>query len=116
MLSCVEACHHHGHVIGLRPAVDEVDALERLGEPLGEALCVLVDLGVQVDVGRVPQRVDLVVQGRAHPRVAVAHADGDDAREEVEVPKSKPMANDLPRSRMYRRLYLLPSLSQRYCM
>ena len=87
MIPCVEARHHHGHVIGLRPAVDEVDALERLGEPFGETLGVLVDLGVQVDIGRVPQRVDLVVQGRAHPWVAMAHADGDDAREEVEVPK-----------------------------
>ena len=83
----VEARHHHGHVVGLGPAVHEVDALERLGQLLGEALGVLVDLWVHVDVGRVPQSVQLVSQGRAHPRMAVTNADGDNSSEKIKVPK-----------------------------
>ncbi len=50
---------------------------------------VLGYLGVQVDVRGVPQGVDLLLEGRRHPRVAVAHAHRHDAGEEVQVPGQK---------------------------
>ena len=75
-VSCVEPGHVHGEVVGLGTAVDEVDVVERLREERRESLRVLVDLGVQVDVGGVPESVDLVVESAVHLGVAVAHAHG----------------------------------------
>ena len=39
----VEPGHVHGEVVGLRAAVDEVDALQGLRQSLGQAFGVLVD-------------------------------------------------------------------------
>ena len=39
----VEPGHVHGEVVGLRAAVDEVDALEGLRQSLGQAFSVLVN-------------------------------------------------------------------------
>lgn len=81
----VEPGHVHGEIVGLGAAVDEVDVLERLGEEGGQPLGVLVDLGVHVDVGGVPEGVDLVVQGLVDLGVAVTHADRHDPAKQVQV-------------------------------
>ena len=39
----VEPGHIHGEVVGLRAAVDEVDALQGLGQSLGQAFGVLMN-------------------------------------------------------------------------
>lgn len=43
----VEPGHVHCHVVGLRPAVDKVDATQRLRQQLSQAFRVLVNLGLK---------------------------------------------------------------------
>ena len=46
--------HHHGHVVGLGPAVDEVDALQGVGQGGCQLLCIFMNLGMHVNASSVP--------------------------------------------------------------
>lgn len=73
VIAGVEPGEVHGQVVGLTAAVDEVDNRQRVREGLHQLDGVLVDLGVEVDVGGVPQSVELLDQGLVYPGMAMAH-------------------------------------------
>mmetsp|Transcript_26074 Transcript_26074/g.83188 ORF Transcript_26074/g.83188 Transcript_26074/m.83188 type:complete len:221 (-) Transcript_26074:8-670(-) len=77
--------HHHGHVVRLGAGVDKVNVLEVPGHAGSELLCILADLRVEVDGGRVLQELVLLHHGVHHLWMAVTDANGDDSRERVEV-------------------------------
>ena len=82
----VQTGHDHREVIRLRARVDKVDIGQRLRERFDQSGGVLVDLGVEVDVGGVPEGVDLIDESGVDLGVAVADADCHDAAKEVQVP------------------------------
>ena len=50
---------HHGHVVGLRPRVDEVDTLEAPWHAVRKLLSILCNLIVQINGCRVLQQLAL---------------------------------------------------------
>mmetsp|Transcript_15838 Transcript_15838/g.36109 ORF Transcript_15838/g.36109 Transcript_15838/m.36109 type:complete len:225 (-) Transcript_15838:20-694(-) len=77
--------HVHRHVVGLRPAVDEIHTGEVLGQGAQELLGELMDFVVQVQSGGVPDLVQLLLESLVQMRVAMAHTHSADAPESVKV-------------------------------
>ena len=85
MVAGVESGHEDGEVVGFRSGVDEVDAVEGIGEGGGEGFGVFDDGGVKVAGGGVLDEAGLGDEGGGDFGVAVADGDGADAAEAVEV-------------------------------
>ena len=83
--SGMQPSHVHGQIVSFRAAVHEVDVLQRLWKELRDPLRIFVDLGMHVDVRRVPEGVHLIMERLVDLGMAVAHAHGHDPAEEIQV-------------------------------
>ncbi len=85
VIAGVHARREHGHFIGFRTAVGEIAFLQLAGRNLGHLLSQRHH-GLGGEQGRsVLQAVNLGLDFRGHFFIGVAHADGDNAAQKVEI-------------------------------
>ena len=83
-----ETGHQDGQVVGLGAGIDEIAHAQIAGQGIGQGLAVFGDDRVVVNGGGVMQGFHLLPGGLHHFGMAVAHADGHDAAEAVQVTAS----------------------------